>query len=463
MSKNVRRLVLDFSPIVQNAIGLILWVVIGFLSALWMAGKGSPNIMMVFSASIATMTYTIKTPIWRTLPVSSAELGRTQWWYAFGRPLLFAIATFALAIVTVASGGWLKVAPRDLLAFGCSELCLMTLMGLAPLLSTGLAASMGAVGFALGIGPPLAAAFGLGLRWTDKDGFTAHGPEMFPAGACAAAVLLVIWVLAPWLPLASQRPARQKKERGARAKIKVAPRYNTSDVNSTSAIGWGALAAVFTSMALRIFVPLCALVVLAVVSVQQRVLGTSLPFSPVWGLQLLPLFVYFSLAAVTWILPQRVLGGLPQTAEQRALAIQLIAPALLVPAGLATAGLAWLLDREAVNIAWLVICSLQVLGGIALAALSLPLRMRFGQIGSVLAGVVFALPMGFIGALLPTSARGAQQLFGVDIHLVIAILSVSLFLLLVGSWIWTWLELKYGRAAYRQITSPLIGLRWRGS
>lgn len=437
MTSRLRHLVLDPAPLWQNGVGLLLWLIVAFIAGVWMTGKGEPNIMMVFSASVVTSNYTLKTPVWRHLPLSRAELGQAQWWHLLGRPALCALASLALAVAGAAMFGALSTPPVEILAYGGAELSLIPLFGAAVLLAAQLAPMFGVGGYALGLGLPLTGALALGMRWMDKDLFLVHQGEMLTGGAMGLMLMFALYAASPWLPLALPKPPRL-----ARAKSRDAAASKPGQPGLT---GWGALARpALNRLAFSTGLSLLAVAVMFIVSD-----GAS-AWTPILG-ALPPAIVAITTQTTT---PIRALAGLPLTPAARTVVLQASAPLLQLPVFALMWGLTLLIAPATLTPMWLAAYGLTALALLAAASVSLALQLRFGVRASVaLVGVLAGL-MGvnadFMaatgGPALPAAARVWMALL--------------LCLLLAGGWVWTWAELAYGRAAYRQ--RPLTAQTWRG-
>jgi len=448
MSPNVRRLVLDPTPWLQNGIGLGLWAMVGLITALWMSG-GSLNVMMVFSASAVTLNYTLKTRAWQILPVSRAELGRTQWWYLWGRPVILLVLATALAWGVVTAGGWLKHDASSVLAFLGAEMTLVVLTGLAPVL-TAILRRFGDAGYMAGIIVPFLSALMLGFRWTDRDTFMALQPEMMTGGVIAAVAVLALWPLSAWLPLALPKLPSQ-----ARAAF-VQPSAVAADTRLT---GWWALAA---ALSVRLGRVLAALLVLSVCVALVLRPGGFMPglFKLALLLQLVPLIVAGLALVFLPMLSQRALAGLPVSAWTRTLVLHLAAALMQCPVFAAMLAVMALLQPDGLTADWLLGYGLTTLTASVMVALALPLALRFGQKGPAMLIALFSMPLGMSAALTASIGGHDRTLFGLDPGPMLLVVGTGSALLLVTGLIWTWAELAYGRAAYRY--RPLYPLSWRG-
>jgi hypothetical protein len=162
-------------------------------------------------------------------------------------------------------------------------------------------------------------------------------------------------------------------------------------------------------------------------------------------------------------LSQRVLAGLPLTALQRAVVMQLIGPLTQAPCFLAACGLMALLTPQGVTVTWLSLYGLMVLASVAMTSVALPLSLRFGRNGQFILIAILCIPWGLAGAMLPALSRGEAQIFHIDTHGLLLVLTAFFSVALVAGWVWTWVELSHGRAAYRHNPLTLNGLRWRGN
>ncbi len=101
------------------------------------------------------------------------------------------------------------------------------------------------------------------------------------------------------------------------------------------------------------------------------------------------------------------------------------------------------------------------LASVFMSAVALPMFLRFGPRAPFLFIGVLAGPIGATTGIGTAAALHARHIFGLPIDLGILILAVGFAVLVPLGWVWTWLELAYGRAAYRQRLTAFT--TWRGS
>lgn len=446
----VRRLVLDPAPVMQTWVAYGLWLVIAALAAGWMTGHGDANPMMIFSASVSTLTFVVKIKTWETLPVSRWELGRAQWWYLLGRPFLLATASTGLAAGIDAAFGWLHMAPADIAAFLAAELALLTLIGVAQPVGAALAPVFGAAGNLVAIMVPFVIAMALAFHWTLKDGFFAARGEMLTGGAIALGVAAAAYGLTPWIPLARNQLLARPGPRPVMAG-KSASERPTATASRPRAGGWALFLPLFTK-GLQI-VALCALAAGALALPQVRAIAArAMPSSDL--LLFLPLIGAISAMTLTTTAPQRVLAGLPLSALNRTVPLVAVPPAVQLSLAAVILVAANVMTKGQLDNHWLVQLGMSELGGLALAAASLPMTLRFGQKGPMMMVLVW-IPLGAISGVV-TSLSMAHKAYG----LVLPSTVVTLVVLLLASWLWTWWEIAYGRAIYRQWTWQPVS--WRG-
>ncbi len=450
----VRRLVLDPAPLLQTWVGYGLWLLIAAMAAVWMTGRGMANPMMVFSASVVTVSYIAKVKTWETLPVSRWALGRTQWWYLLGRPYLLATLSAGLAAGADAVFGWLHAGPIDILAFLAGELALLTLIGVAPPLGAGLAGLFSSAGNFAAFGVLYLAALALAFHWSlETDAFAAVRGEMLIGGAIAVVTAVVAYALTPWTPLARNamlnRPARQTLPASKAASARPAA---VAGLRRRPNGGWAVFSPLFNK-GLRILL-LCALAacVLGLPPVRYAI-ARIVP--PDVLLLFLPVMMAVGALTLTTIAPQRVLAGLPLSALTRTVALVAVSPALQLPLAGVIIVTANAMTAGHPGAYWLPQMGMSVLGGLSLSALSLPMTLRFGQKGPVMMILAWA-PLGFISGVVASLAVARK-----DPGLVLPSMAVVLAVIMAGAWVWTWLEIAYGRAIYRQWTWQPVN--WRGS
>ena len=457
MSAYVRRLTLDPAPQLQTWVSLFLWLVVGLYAALWMTGHGISALMMVFSASASTLTFAVKVPVWRTLPLSRAALGRAQWWYLWGRPYIMAILTTAVAAAVVAILGDLHVGWADLAAFVGAEMSLLCLVAVVHPLVSVLNRAFGGYGSLAGFGLPFGAALGLAFMWGVGADFTAARPGMWLGGGVALAVALVGYGLSPWMPLAQNRPLNfrdQLQEMGR-------PDGAAAPVRRTPAGGLAVFSELFQRAA-RI-VPLMTLLAggggfLGGRSVSGGLGSGALPLGDM--LLFAPLMGAMGTMTVVSVVSQRVLAGLPLTAWSRTVALQATTLAVQLPLALVIVGAVVFFQPLTVSTQWLFGLLLAVLGSCVLPALALPATLRFGAKGPVLIMLGGMVAAGAVVGLFVSLGRDAARLAALGEYGMGLILMAVFLVLLCAGWLWTWLEIAYGRAAYRQWT--WIPMSWRG-
>jgi hypothetical protein len=109
---------------------------------------------------------------------------------------------------------------------------------------------------------------------------------------------------------------------------------------------------------------------------------------------------------------------------------------------------------------WLRSLALVGLGVLTLSAVALPLTLRFGTKAPILMVLPFGLLGGVCGGIAVILAKHPALLFGVSLRVMFWIVVGLQVVLLLGGWVWTWLEIAYGRAIYRQWS--WMPVSWRG-
>jgi hypothetical protein len=458
ISAHVRRLALDPNPLLQSRIGVLLWLVVGFIAALWMTGKGAPNFMIVLSASAITLNFAVKMPVWKTLPVSRSDLARAQWGYLWGRPYAMVIIVTAGAAAVDALFGWLRVPSTDGLAFLGGELILLCLVAVSQPLTALLAPWLGAPGAVLGFGVPFAVVLALGFRWTLDHGPAADRPEMLAGGLIAIAIALAAYGLSPWMPLAEPRfPGARKTETDKKGAVARPAAERLAARPPRRAGGYAVVGALLGRAAW--IVPL-----LTVTAVAGGVWDLSGPWGAGLPLEhvsmLLPMLGGIWAVGLVSSTSQRVLAGLPLGALARTAALQSVGFALQVPAAMLVIGLVALTRPHAPSTDWFLELGLSMLGATAFAAAGLPAALRFGRMAPVLLAVTMTVAGVAAGILAGLNSR-TGSLAGITADQWRSMAAGAGLALLLAGWIWTWLEIAYGRAAYRQWTWGVV--RWRGA
>ncbi len=451
MSRNVRRLVLDPFPLWQLGLGLLLWLVIGAMTALWAWKMQTVSLTMAFSTVGLAMGFMMKVRAWETLPVSRSELGQAQWWYLWGRPFVLVAVVTAIAVAVDGALGILQADWADIGAYLCAEITLLFLSGLmAPI--GGLARRLGQGGTGMVTIAVALATLGLAFHWSLDGSVAVFRSQMVLGGLVSIGLALVALLLSRWIPLA--RP--QKWGAGKASKADNVPSQARRKAARPVGAVW--LAAFILGRQARV-VPFFALLVIVLTGVTRLgVLKDILP-ADIW-LQFVPLFGGVSVMAMTAMMSQRMLAGLPLSALQRTVALQGAAPALQVPLLAVTVAAGAALGSHGVSAGWLMGTGLTALAAVFMSAIALPMFLRFGPRAPLLFIGILAGPIGATTGISTAAALHARHIFGLPIDLGILVLAVGLAALVPLGWVWTWLELAHGRAAYRQRLTAFT--TWRG-
>ena len=457
MSRNVRRLVFDPFPLWQTGLSLFGWLVLGAVTALWAYKVKVASLTMIFAPAALAMSFLQKIRIWQTLPVSRSELGQAQWWYLWGRSFVLACLTTGAAVAIDAGLGALHADWADIGAYLGGQITLLFLAGLmipASSLARSLSGS-GAAGLATIV--VVFVTMGLAFHWSLDGSVFAFRSQMAWGGGVSVVLALAAFLMSPWMPLAQPRTWTA----GKASKADNAPSpAQKADAKPASAFR---VTTFILGRLLRI-VPLFALVLgLLAVATMQGALKDIVPVD-VW-LQFMPFFGGIGAMAITATVSQRVLAGLPLTAVQRTVALHGVAPLLQVPLLALTVAAGVVLQpagRPSSGLAegWLMSLGLMSLGAIFLSAIALPMFLRFGQKAPFLFIGVAAAPLGALTGMNMLRAIGAGHALGFAMGLGTLILAIFFAVLVPICWVWTWLELAYGRAAYRQRIT--VFTTWRG-
>ncbi len=452
MSRNVRRLVLDPFPLWQTGLGLFGWLLVGLMTALWADKVKAASLTMVFAPTALGLSFIQKIRIWQTLPLSRSELGQAQWWYLWGRSLVLVPLTTAAAVAVDACLGVLHAAPADIVAYLGGQIALLFMAGLM-IPASGLARSLfgpGAAGVATIL--VIVATLGVAFSWSFNGSVPVFHKQMVWGGGVSVTLALVAFLLSPWMPLGQTRTWSSGGP--SRADNAPSPARKT-DVKPASAFRL----TTFILGRLARIVPIFALVLgLLAAATTQGALKDIVPLE-VW----LPFFPFFggvSAMAITATVSQRVLAGLPLTALQRTVALHGVAPLLQVPLLALTVAAGAILQPSGLAGEWPVTVGLMALGSIFMSAISLPMFLRFGQKAPFLFIGVAAGPLGAMTGMSTMRALDAGHGLGAMLGLGTLILIIFFAVLVPVGWVWTWLELAYGRTAYRPRLTALT--TWRG-
>ncbi len=451
MSRHVRRLVLDPFPLWQTGLGLFGWLLLGAMTALWAWHGKVAGLTMIFAPAAMAMSFTQKVRTWQTLPVSRSELGQAQWWYLWGRSFVLIVLVTAAAVALDLALGALRAGWADIGAYLCGEITLLFLAGLMVPVTGLVRPLMGTGGVTLAVAAVALAALGLAFHWSLDGPVSAFRAQMVWGGGLSVGLAIIAMGLSRWIPL-----AQPLKWSGGRAtKADAAPVEQTRGTPASAL----RLTAFILGRLLRILPFFAVLIGILTVVARQGALKAILP--PDMWLPYLPFFGGVSAMALTATVSQRMLAGLPLTAVQRTVALQAVAPILQVPLLALTIAAGAALRPDGVSAQWLMGLGVISLGAILMSAIALPMFLRFGQKAPFLFVGAVAAPAGAVTGLSAAVTLHAHRLFGIDLDRVMLILGAVLAVMVLAGWLWTGLELAYGRAAYRQRLTAFT--TWRGS
>jgi hypothetical protein len=457
ISANVRRLVLDPAPLWPTGIGLLMWAMIGLLGGVWATGRGAaPNILMVFPAGVLGSNILHKVRTWQILPLSQSELRQAQLWCLFGRPYLLAVIPMAFAVGVDIALGALGVSPVEILAFVFGEITLLFLIGIAVPLIALIRQQLSPRVTLLGAVPYLVAAF-LVFHWGPGSPISANASEMLWCGGLCLIATLAAYVCSPWIPLAL--PAAFQT---ARVKSLAPSRRDRPSVRSSGTKGSNGRS-LFTALFARI--PLFAVCLFVIVPMVILFAGQEtlkrVFVSPMFVLLFTPWLSLPLAVSVIAVVSQRMLGGLPLSAFKRTLALQLISPVLVAFLGVLMIAVASLLQPQAMTVDWWLYCGLSSLATIAISASALPTQLRFGQSAFAVFAALIIAHIGVGGGVLAVMGGRASGAVGLFASSRAPVIVGFLIALMFVGWIWTYVELAYGRRAYQQ--RPTLPTTWRGA
>lgn len=452
MNANVRRLVFDLTPRALGWASMVYWILIGVFAAMWASGYTQPNVLMANCVGIWVMLGTGKIQIWRVLPVSQSELRQAQYWQGLGIPYFVTAVCALIGIGAAGATGHLKVSPVEILAFLSAESLLIFTMGGASLLRTLLDQTLGKVGSTVAAVIPLLFATGLALVYVLGRSSDTLLQVLIWLGALTLVLCLAALAWNQKLPLTlPEAPIL-----GRRQHLPVAsPRGESSaDRSPVRPTGFWTLFGSSLQRVAPFAGVMSGIVAILVLTMRYGPLGGVA--NPTYLLAFTPLLCPI-VAMVGYLMEShRVVGGLPVSAFKRSIALQGLTPALLAPTWAFMIALGALANPEAMTFQWWLNTSLNSLIAMALGAVAVPIQLRFGpRFIVIFLGFVAAT---WAGLLAGFSDRAAYQRC-LD-HWGPVIVGVLILTILSG-WIWTYVELGYGRRAYR--TSPLAAATWRGA
>ena len=432
MNSNVRRLVLDFAPYLQNTFGLVLWLTAGIQDFEWLAGRGGLPIVAAFVPYMTSVLYVPKVPVWRTLPVSRRELGQAQWWNLWGRPLILATIVMA-GSWGLAAATHVQVAPDTALTALAGQMAVLLGSGLILPAAAIFRRLFGVTGYFIalmgGVGVLIGAMFASQLFSTVPTA------DIRMAGLASLAAIAVLYLASGALPLALPHMPGSRKARPETRSTQPGPR------------GWTALAQI---MAWRVAMLVGLLLVAGLVA------RFALTDAGGW-LRALPIFGVITSLTTVPALPPRTLAGLPVSVGTRVMLVQMVPWLFQIPAAVVTIAVTACIAPEQLTPLWLCELAFITLALISLTALLMACGLRFGYRGAmVLMGFVTAVAGVMVGFLAGSLGPGHPDLPAPVVSGAVAILA-GLWLLSV---VWTWAELARGRAAYRFMGEFT---RWRGN
>ncbi|MDV6329972.1 hypothetical protein [Asticcacaulis sp. 201] len=451
MSPNVRRLVLDLSPRLQVGIGLMLWIISGLMAALWMQGNMSPNFFMIFMTWSFTLGVTQKASTWRILPVSAKDLGQAQWWCLWGLPFLAVLITVGIAASVGAGFGWLGVSGVDICVYAGAELTLVFLMGAILPVTRVLSSTFGPSGATTGTIVFIVTILSLAFRWTGVVAFSTLRPEILAGTALSVTLAAVAYGLSARLPLALPNTRRLKAQKS--------PAPDRSADATKSATGWNALFRLALKVAMTVLLISAVVAIAIVLACGVTPLGETFDAQDI--LQYVPLVGTLTAIGYVPFLSQRVLAGLPLSALQRTLMLHLMSVTTQFPVFGAMMIVTAIMNPYAVNVTWVIARCVFVLTALSFAAAMIPVALRFGQKNVLWFYGLAATPGAFGMVALNSLDAGEPTWLGIDMAYVPTLLTLTVLAIYGLGVIWTYLELAFGRAAYRH--QPLAPTAWRGS
>ncbi len=445
MAGNVRRLIFDMS-FVQWLPPLFYGLMVAASDALWLGQpEGTSPITYAIMLTAFSLASVGKIPVWRILPLSRHDLGQTQWWALVGRPLILAVMAMTLAIVISIFFGALQASSREIAAALSGQVALCVFVGCAVPLYTVARKSSGVWGGRAVNTVMTLCYLALYGRWLQipqsrlEDHLPLRHPlEMMIAGAVS--LVAMAWLFLRPEILAEGIANRPKRE--SRLVRRKALRPASSHMRK-------GLPGMFTTYALIIArVGGGFFLFFLVAGLACRWL---FPFAVPWLFVSFPAIGFMMVVALQLVQSPRVMAGLPISAWQRTMILQLIGPAVQVLLFVLMIAAAFIVGQPVLSIVGGVPPRLFV-ASLALIAVTVPVSLRYGAagVGSM------------IGWLMPAIMGGSGFLAVArpGLNTWTALVVIGLVLLLAAGWFWTFLELSRGHRAYRLQTR--FPTRWGG-
>jgi hypothetical protein len=423
MSRNVRRLLLDVSPLWGTATAFAMLGVAGIDYALVAqpAGPGgATQFIAPWAAFFPSVMFAQKFPAWRALPLSSGERRRAQWWVWIGAP--FGLLILIMAAVTLALGlkGWICADPAAIAGGLAGQIIAAALLVATGVLARLLRGRLRSWSVLLVCAGMAAVAAGM-TRMRDLD------PGLLMAGG------LVVLLLAAAAYL-------NASGLGAALDRTIAALEPTA-LGSPDGAGWARGWAAMAPWALAVTAVTVAAAV-AVTYSPSLLLGPAHAESARRGM---PNQVALTLLMMTIILGApiaqaiRTLRILPLSAAGLTMVLQ----GFMLAVATLTFAVLWALFRvtgvDTSRVGFFFFAAVPIL------ALRLPLSFRLESWWSILAT---AAPLILVPFLQLVPGWNTPWFKVLELGLVALI------------WVWTWWELAYGRGAYRAPHPALT--RWRG-
>ncbi len=443
MNRTVFRLAADIAPRVQTILSLIMWLVVGAQDYFWLTWHDRLPVMAIFVSSTLSASFLAKMPAWRLLPVSRRELGEAQWWLLWGRPLLLTIVAMAVAAGAAFVFHTRLAQPGEILTVTGYQIVMLGAGGLCLPVSSGIRRLWGATAYFVSL---TVCVGGLLVLYFGADATYAHIPAMWiqDAAVIMLALLVALYPLSHVVPLAMPYVAGGKRRHSRRDGDPSSSKRSTAGLR-----GWAGFLPYFAIRGAY----LAGLIGAAAVAIMILAAHDA----ATW-LVLLPVLAAFVSLVTLPFLPQRVMAALPVPAWQRVVVMQALSPLLQAIAVLIVTGLIAVLAPGHLDI-WIGEAAFESLALVSVASLLSAMGLRFGYRGAAgLVGAMFA-GLGVMAGFLISVNDG--RLDPTHYSLAFQLAAAGFVLVLIVSWLWTWLELTQWRAAYRMQSGALT--RWRGN
>ena len=458
MNANVRRLVFDLSPrgyVWGQGFGWLLLAIVA-AAGTSIPGHYSSGALLGLFASIWGWTCTSKFDLWQNLPIEIKELKLSQFWVLFVIPTILVITSNVFGgLITLILYNYVEINIRYIAVISCQLLTVISIgfcfysLCVSSVFRRRFFVSLSFLVFLI--------IFVLSVGLTIKANYSQMIlNSMIAFGIIALLACLAALVWNQHLPLISLEKSYPRQTTPSSA--------TSSSTRSRAQRPAGGHTGVWRLLAgsIRRIAPFAGFAygLLVLVFPAPNSMGIAGLEMPMAALQLAPLVCLVLMPLGFWE-PQRVLVGLPVSALSRTAALQLVVPALLVPAWILMMALGALFRSDAMTPHWWIACGFTFLTALSLGAASFPVSLRLGRLGMLL---LYGGLCGITGAMIGLSPIRFGERWALEGRPSTGDMKTigALVLIVILGWIWTYMELAYGRKAYQSQGLDLFPVRWRG-